>query len=749
MRKLMCFTIGFAAATAVGIYLLSGLWLALLGLFCLFAGVGLLFCKPKATKIIAMILLGAVAAFSWLWIYDHFYLSSARNVDTQTMELTVTASDYGFIPSYGEAFDGEVKLNGKTYKVCCYLQEKYGVEPGDRITGTFRLRYTAGGGASDPTYHQGKGIFLLAYSQEAITHEKATMPHWKYYPEFWRHRIQQTIENLFPDDTFAFAKALLLGDTNDFTYAQERSFQLSGIRHIVAVSGLHVAILFSLLYLFVGHNRFLVPLLGIPMLVVFAAISGFTPSIIRACVMQALISLGMLFQREYDPPTALSTAVLAILAANPVAITAVGFQLSVMCMVGIFLFSEKLRQYFLSFRNWQQKSKGKSWRARLIRWFTGSIAVSLSALVFTLPLCAIYFGVISLMGVLTNLLTLWIISFIFYGIILSCLAGLFLPALGSFLASLISWPIRYVLWLSGILADFPLTAVYTESVYMIAWLILSYGIVLVFFLTKRKHPLFTTFAIAGLFCLCLACSWVEPRLADTQIAVIDVDQGQSILLKSEDHWYLVDCGSTQPNLAAEKVANYLMSNGIFRLDGIILTHYDADHAGGVPYLLEDISAESIYMPDLYDSNGLRQIIESALPDTPVIIAGNTRLEIPGGEIHLIPAENPQSDNESSMCVLFRSGDCDILITGDRSTVGERMLLQQIPLPKLELLVVGHHGSHTATSYELLAATMPQVAVISVGENNYGHPRQEVLERLQQYGCAMYRTDLHGTIIFRR
>ena len=99
--------------------------------------------------------------------------------------------------------------------------------------------------------------------------------------------------------------------------------------------------------------------------------------------------------------------------------------------------------------------------------------------------------------------------------------------------------------------------------------------------------------------------------------------------------------------------------------------------------------------------------------------------------------------------MFQAENYDILITGDRSKAGERKLLQQIDLPMLELLIVGHHGSNESTSLELLHATCPKTAVISVGEDNrYGHPRQEVMERLAQFHCEIYRTDIDGTIILR-
>lgn len=749
MRKLMWFAIGFTAACALGAYFFTGIGLLLLGLCFLFAAAIALCFGPKG-RIAAVILIGCVMGFLWQWGYDSFYLSAARNNDGQELTISVTASDYGFSQQFGEVVDGRVTLDGKTYQVRTYLHDHYGIVPGDKIEGVFQLRYTVSGGASDTTYHQSKGIFLLAYEKDTPAITKAETTKLRDYPAIWRQKLLTILSRVFPSDSAGFAKALLLGDTRDLTYDQNRAFQVSGIRHVVAVSGLHVAILFSLLYLFVGRNRWLVPLLGIPMLAVFAAIAGFTPSIVRACVMQCLISLSMLTEREYDPPTALSFAVLVILVVNPIAVTAVSFQLSVGCMVGIFLFSENLRQYFLSFGKLKEKSKGKTAVAKLIRWITGSVSVTLSAMVFTVPLCAVNFGMVSLIGILTNILTLWVISFIFYGIMLSCLLGTFWLGTARFIAGLISWPIRYVFWISGTLAKFPLAAVYTDSVYIVLWLVFSYVRLMVFFLLQKKHPAITVAGICVGLCIGVFLSWLEPHLYDTQVSVINVGQGQSILLKSKEEYYLVDCGGSDADSTADITANYLLSQGITELDGLILTHYDSDHAGAALQLLSSVPAQQIYMPDTIDSNGLREKIEQVCSERICLISSVEILNIFGGQITLYPAQPTASDNENSMCVLFQKENCDILITGDRSSAGERKLLQEAQLPKLEFLVVGHHGSHTATSHELLQATQPSVAVISVeADNPYGHPHVEVLERLQMYGCKIYRTDQQGTIRFRR
>ena len=749
MRKLMWFTIGFAAACAAGVYLLEGSWLILIGLFCLLGCVAMLFIRTDPAKVTVVVLIGCVVGFGWLWGYDSLYLSGARDHDGETLSLTITASDYSYETDYGQSFDGYLELDGRKYQVRCFLNEDSTVVPGTVVKGEFRLRYTADGGRLEPTHHQGKGIFLLINQESELTVTEAR-PGLFDYPAIWRQKILTLIESLFPTDTSSFAKALLLGDTSGFTYAQDRNFQVSGLRHVVAVSGLHVSILFALIYMAFGRQRVLNAVFGVPLLILFAAVAGFSASIIRACAMQILILLAMLTDKEYDPPTALSFAVLVILGINPRAITSVGFQLSVGCMVGIFAFSEPLRQYFLSFGKLQKKSKGKSIGAKLIRWVTGSVSVTLSAMAVTTPLCAAYFGMISLVGILANLLTLCIISFVFYGVMVACIASLLWLPLGQGIAWMTSWPIRYVLGVSGILADFPLAAVYTDSVYVIVWLVLTYVILAVFFLLNKKHPVIAAAGIVTLLCLCVGLSWIEPRMGDTRVSVINVGQGQSILIRQGEEYYLVDCGGKHAGMTADTVANFLLSQGVFQLDGIILTHYDADHAGSVPDLLSSIDVDQIYMPDIHDSNGIRETIETALPEQVRLVRETSAILADGGKITLYPAEMTANDNESSVCVLFQAENCDILITGDRSKAGERALLEQTDLPKLEILVVGHHGSDEATSFELLLATQPEAVAISVGENNlYGHPRQEVLDRLSYFDCRVYRTDLQGTIIFRR
>lgn len=746
MRTLMWFTIGFAAACFLGMYLVTGAWLILLFGFVIAATVPLFFLKNKAARITAVVLLGLSAGLLWQYGFDALYLQTARGYDGETVSAVATVSDYSFETQFGVAVDGKISLDGKSYKARIYLTDYSELSPGDTIQADFRLRLTTRDSLQGSTYHQGDGIFLLAYTRSDAKIQKAQSVPLKYYPAKLRREITSLLDNTFPADTLAFARALLLGDGNLLDYETDTAFKLSGVRHVIAVSGLHVSILFSLVYLVSGRRRFLTAILGIPVLFLFAAIAGFTPSVMRACIMQGLVVVGVMVKKEYDPPTALAFAVLTMLAVNPMTITSVSFQLSVGCVIGILLFYEKINAYLLKLC---KCPKGHGWKARVLRWLCSSVSITLSAMVFTTPLSAVYFGTVSLVGIITNLLTLWIISAIFYGIMLACVAGaVYLPA-GMLIARIVSWGIRYVQLVAKLMASVPFSAVYTCSKYIVVWLVFSYILIGIFLVSKKKMPGLLAVCIVLMLIACIGVSCMVPCMDDYRVTVFDVGQGQAVLVQSDGKHYLVDCGGDSPAIAADTVAAELLSQGINRLDGVILTHYDLDHAGGVPYLLTRVDADAIYLPDMDDNNGICESLQSSFGDRVEIISREKQIESESMRISLFPSADGTKGNESCMCILFQVKECDILITGDRNTSGEKELLYQIQLPELELLVVGHHGSASATGFELLEKVRPKAAVISVGADNYhGHPSTEVLKRLELFGCCVLRTDIDGTIIFK-
>lgn len=748
MRKLMWFAVGFALSAISATYLLPpSLYMAGAGVAAVLLAICLIgMLRFRIMRIPAMIMFAAALGFVWITGFHALYLSPVRAYDDITADITVTAADHSYTTHYGAAMEGRVTLGGKTYKVLTYLDEDISMKPGDTVSGRFLLRCTLPGGTHESAQNRSEGVFLTARPRGELTVVSCQKIPWRFYPAELRRQILREIQNLFPLDTAGFAQALLLGNTDGIDYETDTAFKLSGIRHVIAVSGLHVTILFSLVYVITGRKKWITALLGIPVLILFAAIAGFSPSITRACIMHSLMVVAMLFNKEYDSPTALSFAALCMVVVNPWVVTNVGFQLSVCCMIGIFLFSDRIRNYLMDKRR-LGRLQGK-WK-KLAGGFSASVGVSLGAVIVTTPLCAYYFGVVSLIGPLTNLLCLWVISFIFYGILLSCALGAILPALGIWAAWIISWPIRYVLQMAKALAAFPLSAVYTRSVYIVVWLVFVYLLLAAFLLAKKKYPLhLTCFATIGL-CVALVASWAEPRRDDFRMTVLDVGQGQCILLQSQGKNYLVDCGSYSDTFAADQAAGLLLSQGISRLDGIILTHFDSDHAGGVANLLTRVPADCLFLPDCLDVDDTSAALLAYSAGRVITVVTDAEIAFENTKITLVPLGTGTSNNESGLCILFQTESCDILITGDCSAAGERELIKHMTLPELEVLIVGHHGSKTSTCRELLIKTSPEIAIISVGaDNSYGHPTDEVLARLEQYGCVIYRTDLDGTIVYR-
>lgn len=747
MRKLMWFALGLVlmcwAVAYLDIY--AALALGILALL----GVPICFVfqhKGWGIRAVTLVCLGLVTGFLVGAWNTRVNLDKAAAYDGKTEQICATVTDYSVETDYGCAVQAKCKLSGKEIAVQLYLNDEISLSPGDRIEGLFLFRYTGG---KDATYHFGKGILLLGYQRDTANMTPVQTTPIQLYPAVLRRQIENAIDRHFPADTAFFARALLLGDRTDVDYEMNTAFKVTGISHIIAVSGMHVSILASVVYVLAARKRWLMALLGIPTVLLFAAVAGFTPSITRACIMQILLLVALIFDRDYDPMTSLAATSVVMLMANPMVVTSVSFQLSFGCMAGIFLFSSGIYEKIKQLKLWRD-SKPKTLRGMLRGWIAGSVSVTLGAMAFTTPLCAAHFGSVSLIGILTNLLVLWLVGWIFPGIILVCALSAVHSGIAVSAAWIISWPIRLLLGFIQWLAELPLAAVYTKSVVIVCWLVLLYGMIGIFLLLKKKQARMLLFGGSITLCVALLASWAVPATNNVTLTVLDVGQGQSVILTAEGRTFLIDCGGDYDEDAADMAAETLLSQGIFRIDGVIVTHYDRDHAGGIAYFLSRIPVDKVFLPDTAQISSAKADIVSAAGNGAITVREDIRMQWEDCTLEIYAPVLSNSDNESGISVLFSGDNCDILITGDMNALGEALLLSGKKLPKLEALVVGHHGSRHSTGEKLLEATHPEHAFISVGkDNSYGHPAQEVLDRLAKYGCEVHRTDEEGTIVFRR
>lgn len=749
MRKLTWLTIGFALALFVNISFFwdTGSLLFFFGAAAATAFLGLLSVRTEAIRLPALFALGMAVGFGWLGIYRMSHLELLKQVDGQTLSLTVEAASFPEDSRYSRVMEGTTEISGKRFRMQIYLDDGDTViSPGDKLEGDFRLRVTAPGGLKDSTYYQGRGIALIASQKGELRVHPAQKKTLVQKAVVMEYSIQKTISKLFPEDVAPFVKALLLGDTSNLDYRTDSALRISGIRHVAAVSGLHVGVLFGFVVLILGRRRFLTPIVSTFVLFFFAAAVGFTPSVTRACLMTCIMGIALMTQREYDAPNALALAALLMLLYNPFLAVSVSFQLSVCSVAGILLCSSRLYRWI---RGFFPAFPGQSVPGRLTRWASMSVSVTVGAMVFTVPLSAYYFKNVSLIGILTNFLTIWIISGIFVGIAVLCAVGTFFPAIGTFGASVLAWPIRYVLWIARTLARFPLAAVYTESKWIVCWLVFCYVLLTVFLMLGRKKPWrYLCLGTAGLV-LAVSVSWIQPRLDACRLTVVSVGEGQCILLQSRGERFLIDCGGNSDSNAADSAMAALLSQGVFRLDGIVLTHYDRDHTGALLNLLNWVDATQAYFPDTEDRGYAEQFREET--DIPVQkISDNTKIPLGSGTITLFSPGTLKTENENCMCVLFETENCVILITGDRGKSGETHLVREQVLPDVNILIAGHHGSKHSTNDVLLDAVLPETVIISCGAgNSYGHPAPEMLERLTARSCEILRTDTMGTITLRR
>ena len=736
MRRIVYLALGFAAACGLSLYADSWL-IRLIGVGPVFLLSALAGQKPGAVHRCLVTLMGVAVGFAWFGGYTARFLDPLSALDGKIVECTIRASDYSRETDYTSAVDGTVVLEDQSYRVTAYLKQVQELQPGDSITGPFRLRVTTEAGEEPSSYYQSKGVFLLAYQMDETKLSLASHSITD-IPAILRHHIQIILETHIPSDCTAFAKALLLGDTSELSYQTDSALKVSGIRHVVAVSGLHISILFAIISTTTFRKRFFSALVGIPLLCLFAAVAGFTPSVTRAGLMSGLMLMAQLLNKEYDGPSALAFAVLVMLMGNPYCIGSVSFQMSVASVAGIFLFTPGIREKLTAKL---KDRKGKKYT--FLRGIAGGIGVTLGAQIMTVPLCACYFGAVSLVGVITNLLVLGVVSLTFCLLAAVCVLAIVCSPLASIVGAIAAVFIRYVLLAAKIMAAFPLAAVYTVSPYVRIWLFFMYLLLALYLISQKMTVSFVCCAVLSL-CAALMASWWEPSTSDVRFSVLDVGQGQCLLLQSKGRVYMVDCGGDSASRTADLAAEALLSQGYTHVDGLILTHTDRDHAGGAENFLSRIRTDLLILP--------RQAEAIAIPENTRIVIAEQNLQITDGatNISIFAPVFHGEENEMSLCVLFDTEKCDILITGDRNAFGERSLLRHANIPDVDILIAGHHGSRYSTCEELLTTARPEIVCISVGaDNNYGHPAQEVLDRLTDFGCTVYRTDRQGTITIRR
>ena len=435
---------------------------ALLPLSCALAAlcaVALLCLRGRARVRGALICGGLALGLLWTAAYGAVFYAPARALDDRTIRLSGTVMEYPQETDYGWSVlvraDGEP---GAPVPTLVYADEQGAdLRPGDRVETVAHCTLaerTFGG--EEITYYTAKGIFLRA---EAYGELRVTRPErlpLRYLPAELAHQLKQGVDAAFPEDAAPLIRALTTGNRDNLTDHYTSSLQRTGLSHTVAVSGMHLSFLAALVSGLLGRGKRRSALVTCGVVLVFTLISGCTPSVVRAAVMLILLQLAALLGRERDPLTALALALMLLLAWNPFSAAHIGLQLSFASVAGILLFSDRLQERML--RGWKRPPKDSiplRLLGALVRFGAAALSATLGAMVFTTPLTALYFGSLSLISPLANLMTLWAVSAAFSGGLIAGAAGAVLPELGRVLALPVLPFVRYLDWVVPRLARAP------------------------------------------------------------------------------------------------------------------------------------------------------------------------------------------------------------------------------------------------------------------------------------------------------
>lgn len=704
--------------------------------------------KQKYFRRGLLILLSLVVSLAYFAGYDHLVRQPIEDRCGAASDFTATVCDWPQATERGARVTVELEGYHRARAVLYGEAELLAARPGDTVTGTAQWQSAAHFDSDDVTHFNARGVYALLYGREDVRLSAGDGDALRWLPQRAGKAFREKVAAIWDDPRVSgFLTAELTGDKSAMDDGDYLAMQETGLAHLFAVSGLHCAFLVTLLALLISRRQRLLCAVTIPLLLFYMVMVGMSPSVVRACIMQIFLLIAPLFRRGSDPLTSLAAALLVILLCNPFAAASVSLQLSFSATLGMVLLSPRLYKLLTGW----YKGKCRPLRAALC-FVAANLSATLSAVVFTAPLTAWYFRIFVLVAPLSSLLAVPAAGWSFMAAFVTVLLGfVWLP-----LASLLGWIswalVRYILWIANGMMSWRYHAVYFTNPYLIYWLLFLYAAFIGCAATpdgKRKYLLASALSVLTL----TAAIWVNRQ--DYQYGVLtaltlDVGQGESVILTSGGETALVDCGSSNSykdpgGLAADT----LHSMGVRELSAVVVTHYHADHTNGLYEVLRRIPVQTIYLPDIEDEYGVRERLVSLAEEKGAQVTYVTKetADTLGDTILTIypPVQSGGDLNELGLTALASAGDFDLLITGDMSGSTEKKLVETYALPDIEVLVVSHHGSRYSSNIRFLKAVTPEAAVISVGDNNYGHPSEETLQRLLAIGADIWRTDQQGTI----
>jgi len=589
-----------------------------------------------------------------------------------------------------------------------------------------------------------------------------------------RHLFQK---NLSPENQALF-QAMILGETQNVSRKMREPFNITGLGHLLAVSGLHIGLVGWLAYaLFKGllsisyrfalqmNIRKLAAIMTCVPVIVYAFLAGFQVSSQRAMIMALAYFFSIIMGREKEIWSTLTVAAFAVLAINPHSLFGISFQLSFCAVIGILWLAPPIYRKILAPP--VEHTKSGSLTFRLYRYLGGLLAVSASAMIFLFPIVSFYFHRVSMVALPANLMAvpilgLWVIP-------LGLLSAAALPVsstLADLALQLGAWGME---WMSAIIrfwSQVPWASLWVVTPNLFE-ILLFYGLVFFIFFLRRwswskAGLVIVLLLIAGDFSYWTYKTRFNPRL---EVTFLDVGQGNSALIQFPGRQrMLIDGGGFSRStfdLGKNVVAPFLWHSKMLRVDYLVMSHPQSDHMNGLHFIASHFHAKEFW------SNGddvenesfkdLMKILEEK--EIKKLFPGDlmTGREISGVKIEVLHPKPDQDKSQSSkgsgglnnrsLVLRLTYGGKSVLFPGDVEQAGEETLVSSAGrLLKSDILLAPHHGSKSSCSEPFLQEVKPNLCIVSCGRGNYfGFPHSDTLRRLEAVGCEIMRIDQVGSI----
>lgn len=650
-------------------------------------------------------------------------------------------------------------------------------------------------------YYKAKGIYYQI-SGKVRGHKKGTD-----ILETCKKKMEEGLLYILPLKEAGILSAMILGDKSYIDKEIRTIYQMNGIAHILAISGLHIALISEALYfLFISltKRRRLAAFLTMVLLLIYGFLTGFAEATLRAVIMMGVIMLGRMAKRSADSFTSLSLALFISVLIWPYSLSSAGLIMSYLSVLSVIVSSDIYKRIFRQDRFLYLPL----WLRKYFKYFIRTFLLGLCMNAFMLgTLLSNYYGIPTYALIFNMIIGPFIsvaVIFGFIGILIFIGMGFFSNDLAIVTGKIAAYPSYLVLrayeWLGRICLKLPASYISTGHISvigMVIFLILLLGVLCIIYkfvlgesrhLSKRKKYIFSV----ALFFLYIGIVAGTTKFANhlrSRIVFLDVGQGDSSIVHLYGGGnYIIDCGSSSvKNVGYYELIPALKYYGISEVDMIFISHTDEDHINGLLELLEYSEIEKIRIKKIAFSRALEEegremevnvkggegkdkakgneeikksedenlskLLYHAkrLGAEVVYLSAGDSLEKGDLTIKVLGPVDPyrnKNKNDNSLLITFNYKNVKVFYTGDISTAAEdNIAYSLLGEEDLFILKCPHHGAASSLSKEFLDKVPCDICVISVGENNhYGHPAKETLERLKKAACKIYRTDTDGAVV---